>query len=130
MLIGICGGTWLLSDGQNGSLIDANPRYAAGICAGKQSVANYLVEEHGFEQVSLKEASAIDATRESSSDKLRHFASFERLLDFVTQRWNKHWVTVDLCEETVLDALLRRPFFLLVSIDAPVSLRWKRYKER
>jgi dCMP deaminase len=30
----------------------------------------------------------------------------------------------------VVDALLRRPFFLLVSVDAPVSVRWQRFKDR
>jgi dCMP deaminase len=30
----------------------------------------------------------------------------------------------------VVDALLRRPFFLLVSVDAPVSVRWQRNKDR
>jgi dCMP deaminase len=33
-------------------------------------------------------------------------------------------------DERVLDWLLHRPFFLLVSVDAPISLRWERLKAR
>lgn len=68
--------------------------------------------------------------RALDSEKQLFFASFEGLLDFVTRRWNQQWVIADVWEERLLDALLQRPFFLLVSIDAPVSLRWKRYKNR
>lgn len=39
-------------------------------------------------------------------------------------------MTTDIWDDTVVDALLRRPFFLLVSVDAPVSVRWQRFKDR
>lgn len=45
-------------------------------------------------------------------------------------RWRERFVTTDIWDETVVDALLRRPFFLLVSVDAPVSVRWQRFKAR
>jgi dCMP deaminase len=52
------------------------------------------------------------------------------LLDFVTLRWRERWVTTDIWDDRVVDALLRRPFFLLISVDAPVSVRWQRFKDR
>ena len=58
------------------------------------------------------------------------FVNADELLDFVTKRWQELWVTCDIWDENVLEIMLRRPFFLLVSVDAPVSLRWKRYKGR
>lgn len=58
------------------------------------------------------------------------FATVDTLLDFITKRWQERWVTVDIWDEEILECLSRRPFFLLVSIDAPVSLRWRRFKER
>lgn len=58
------------------------------------------------------------------------FADADALLDFVTLRWREHWVTTDIWDDAVVDALLRRPFFLLVSVDAPVSVRWKRFVDR
>lgn len=58
------------------------------------------------------------------------FKTADELLGFVTASWREHWVTTDIWDETVLDVLIRRPFFLLVSVDAPVSVRWERFKAR
>lgn len=60
----------------------------------------------------------------------RSFATVDSLLEFVTKQWERRWVTIDIWDEGVLESLLRRPSFILVSVDAPVSLRWKRFKER
>ncbi len=113
-----------------------------GICAGKHSVASYLISKHGFESLFIKktiptpsvEKSADDAYIPSNNDKTlradQTFATAEALMDFVTKRWRSRWVTTDIWDESVLEILLRRPFFILVSIDAPVSLRWQRFKDR
>jgi dCMP deaminase len=58
------------------------------------------------------------------------FPNVDALLEFVTTRWREHFVTTDVWDEATLDALIKRPFFLLISVDAPVSIRWKRFKER
>jgi dCMP deaminase len=58
------------------------------------------------------------------------FSTADDLLDFVTKQWRERWVTTDIHSESILDKLLRRPFFILISIDAPVSVRWARYKAR
>ena len=58
------------------------------------------------------------------------FADAYSLLEYVTQRWQQRWVTTDVWNEVSLELFLRRPFFLLISVDAPVSLRWKRLKEK
>jgi dCMP deaminase len=63
-------------------------------------------------------------------DQQHVFADVDALLDFVTLRWKERWVTTDIWDDEVVDALLRRPFFLLVSVDAPVSVRWKRFTDR
>ena len=68
------------------------------------------------------------SSRTGSED--RCFETVEELLKFVTKRWQQRWVTIDVWDEIILESLLRRPFFLLVSVDAPVSLRWQRFKER
>lgn len=39
-------------------------------------------------------------------------------------------MTTDIWDDSVVDALLRRPFFLLISVDAPVSVRWQRFRDR
>ncbi|RDA86837.1 hypothetical protein CP532_1418 [Ophiocordyceps camponoti-leonardi (nom. inval.)] len=58
------------------------------------------------------------------------FATAEDLLDFVTRRWQDRFVVADVPSEAVADVFARRPFFLLLSIDAPVSVRWRRYQQR
>jgi dCMP deaminase len=58
------------------------------------------------------------------------FEDVETLLHFVTKRWREQWVTNTIWDEAVLDALQHRPFFLLVSVDAPITLRWERFRKR
>ncbi|RAL07555.1 deoxycytidine monophosphate deaminase [Aspergillus homomorphus CBS 101889] len=124
MLIGLCG----------------------GICSGKHAVAEYLIQEEGFQLLELKHKEIAGtlheseddyrfqpsgcAQKESSSSSRIEFENAEALLDFVTKRWQGLWVTTEIWESAVLDRFLQRPFFLLVSIDAPVSLRWKRFVDR
>ncbi len=59
-----------------------------------------------------------------------HFPTHDDLLDFVTNHWRDRWVTTDLPSEAVLDTYARRPFFLLISVDAPITIRWKRFQAR
>ncbi|KAK8089679.1 hypothetical protein PG997_004640 [Apiospora hydei] len=126
-------------------------------CAGKSTVAQYLVEHHGFQRLHLSvprvsngTAPASEPAEESvSSDSLQNdgfanqlavrgkasppahsFTSATDLLDFVTKYWRSRWVTTDIHDEAVLDVLSRRPFFILVSVDAPIVIRWRRYQAR
>ena len=140
MLIGICGGepAFQLSSIQHGRTNEN----ATGICSGKSSIADYLVREHYFKRLSLErtaptpsvEKSATNAsiprTKLSIDGDVPRFERVEALLDFVTKRWRQRWVTTDIWDSSVLDVLQRRPFFLLVSVDAPVSVRWERFKAR
>jgi dCMP deaminase len=66
----------------------------------------------------------------NEADTQHTFPDVDKLLDFVTLRWQERWVTTDILDEHVVDVLLRRPFFLLVSVDAPVTVRWQRFKNR
>lgn len=113
-----------------------------GICAGKASVTDYLKYEHGFRSVSLATGSVAPiqdqlASRLKLAGSLHEpvydnltFATVEALLDFVTPRWRDRWIINGIWSENVLEALLRRPFFLLISVDAPVTVRWARYKTK
>ncbi|EXJ93021.1 hypothetical protein A1O3_01577 [Capronia epimyces CBS 606.96] len=58
------------------------------------------------------------------------FPDVDNLLEFVTRRWREHWVLTDICDEATLEALLRRPFFLLLNVDAPVGIRYGRFSDR
>ena len=104
-----------------------------------------MTEHHAFVEVHLSRTVATSLVQNNASEaQLPHlgqsnvsedrrgfsFSTVDSLLDFVTKRWQEHWVTTDIWDEDVLDRLVRRPFFLLVSINAPVSLRWKRFTHR
>jgi dCMP deaminase len=58
------------------------------------------------------------------------FPDVESLLDFVTKRWREHWVLTDIYDEETLELLLRRPFFMLINVDAPVGVRFERFSDR
>jgi len=58
------------------------------------------------------------------------FNTTEDLIDYVTTRWRERWITADIYTEENLDKFLRRPFFILVSIAAPVSVRWRRWQTK
>ncbi|KAI0005640.1 cytidine deaminase-like protein [Xylariaceae sp. FL0662B] len=157
MLIGICGAK----------------------CAGKSTVAQYLIDHHGFKKLHLEKSPppppplqngvGSDAfefepkaatsppppppspppldgrlingslplhlkqpsSSPSAAAAARYtFPTVTALLDFVTQHWRARWVTTDIHDEGVLDALARRPFFILISVDAPVTVRWRRHQQR
>lgn len=94
-----------------------------GICSGKRTCAQYLVDHHGFTRLYLNQS------RDKPDDKFT-FHTVGDLVDFVTTRWMQRWVTTDVHSEEILDVLERRPFFILISVDAPVSVRWKRFQNR
>lgn len=122
--------------------MSSNPDAHSGICSGKSSIASYLVDEHNFKRIRLARTASTPAVEKSASNA--HvpldtppnennelcFQDLQSLIDFVTKKWQDRWVTTDIWDEEIVDALLRRPFFLLVSVDAPVTLRWERFKAR
>jgi len=138
MLIGICGGGPAFLASKHGHT-NGNP---TGICAGKSSIADYLVKEHYFKRLFLDRTAPTPSVEKSATHAsiprakplsvgdVPRFEHTEALLEFVTKRWRQRWVTTDIWDGSVLDILQRRPFFLLVSVDAPVSVRWERFKAR
>ena len=117
MLIGLCG----------------------SISAGKRTVASYLVKQHGFVRLRLTppsptsdllNARAIVTGSAANRSEDYLFDTVDQLVEFITKRWQQLWVTTEVWNEDILEKLLRRPSFLLVSVDAPLSLRWQRCKSR
>ena len=140
MFIGLCGGQYQKNFWRRP---ESNPHL--GICAGKHSVAKYLVEHRGFYELHLARTSSTPLVEKSASEARLFkpgledhekqldgvsFSSVNLLLEHVTKQWHRRWVTTDIWDEEILESLLRRPFFLLVSVDAPITLRWERFKER
>ena len=126
MLIGICGGKLSIYM----CLLLWHTYTYLGICAGKNSVANYLTQNLGFVRLHLTQEPSPPLEDEQHDAGEEYFACVQSLLLFVTRHWQQRWVTTDVWSESILENLLKRPSFILVSIDAPVGLRWKRLKDR
>ncbi|KAI8365760.1 cytidine deaminase-like protein [Blakeslea trispora] len=96
--------------------------------SGKHTVAQYLVKKHRFQYLTLKNFKDTFA-RDGLYDHAILFDSINDMQQYVTERWQQNFVTCDVdCRD--LWALKKRPFFLLVSVEAPITLRYERYKAR
>ena len=92
--------------------------------AGKAAVADYLVRQHGFERLKLRRRHGADghgADGELTADDV---------LAIVTPRWREHFVVYPVEDDDTALRLRSRPFFLLVSVDAPVLTRFARLQAR
>ena len=66
-------------------------------------------------------------TLEFSSREGEHtFDTSQDLLDHVTRNWRSDFVTTDLNTKALLEKFATRPFFMVVSVDAPMYLRYRR----
>lgn len=109
-------------------------------------MARYLVDHHGFKHVSVDPNTSKTPSEQLSSQETETnvsnthqkrpsttalvFQTSDELLEYVTQRWRERWVTTDVMSKGALEAYSRRPFFLLISVDAPLLVRWQRYQKR
>jgi len=131
---------------------------AGPICSGKRTIADFLISNHNFKRLRLRshadkssedqDFDALDTlaatppvndihdlTNGIQAVKLKNdgdvwFQTMDEMVDYVTKRWQDNFVTVDIWREEDLEPVAKRPFFLLISVDAPVSVRWKRFHER
>lgn len=54
----------------------------------------------------------------------------DALLDYATANWQTYFVTTSIYSKAIADALSKRPFFLLLHVDVPISIRWQRFRAR
>lgn len=52
------------------------------------------------------------------------------MLDYVTRHWRGRFVTRDLARWDRAEPFLKRPFFMLVHVDAPLGARYARERRR
>ena len=126
---------------------------AGPICSGKRTIANFLIANYGFTRLRLRSVNGVSSPSDefdvstpsqSETDQLCNeiknvhvngigdicFRTMADMTDYVTKRWRENFVTVDIWNDEDLEIITKRPFFLLVSVDAPVTIRWKRFNER
>lgn len=54
------------------------------------------------------------------------FANPIAMLNYVTLNWRDNFVTVDLCSRDLVEKFVKRPFFMLINVDAPLLVRYLR----
>ncbi|CAG8465930.1 hypothetical protein RhiirA5_476391 [Rhizophagus irregularis] len=92
---------------------------AGPICSGKHSIAKWLVTTRGFTLLSLK------GTEHYGFNAL-HFNTPKDLLFYVTKNWIDNFVTCDIDNHKILELYRKRPFFLLLAVDSPITMRYQR----
>ncbi|KAI8336106.1 cytidine deaminase-like protein [Chlamydoabsidia padenii] len=95
-------------------------------CSGKHTISNYLVEKHGFTFVYLKKR---QSTHPDLYDSGLRFDTMDDMQQHITEYWRDHFVTCDIDSRGIW-SLKKRPFFLLVSVDAPLFMRYQRSQQR
>lgn len=115
-------------------------------CSGKETIARYLADHQHFQRVSLTSQktsqshhkqtatrqSALDAAKQQQqtdeggpSDELV-FDTASHFLDHATLHWRSHFVTTVRLTKSELEAFRKRPWVLLVSVEAPLTWRYAR----
>jgi dCMP deaminase len=77
-----------------------------------------------------KSASDAHVPEQDSHPSAISFSNIDSLVDWVTTNWQGNYVTTSIHDESIVDSLSRRPFFILVHVEAPISVRWQRFKDR
>lgn len=85
------------------------------ISSGKKEVVRYLTFQ-GFQLIGL----------DAADDVVHSFDSTDALVDFATGRWRDNFVLY-IDDGGLLEILQKRPFFLHISVDAPIQMRYKRH---
>ncbi|KAF5323519.1 hypothetical protein D9611_005651 [Ephemerocybe angulata] len=86
-------------------------------------------KHQSFLSLSPLPSPSIPTVLDSITKRLGHplcFSSPKDLLLFVTTHWRENFVTCDLDRKTLVDLFFRRPFFMLMNIDAPLIDRFMR----
>lgn len=101
---------------------------------------DYLIDVHGFRPLTLKRTASTPSIEKSAADvtlpgppqrsNALTFTTVSDIVDYVTQNWQGNYVTTSIHTPDLITALFHRPFAILIHIDAPISLRWQRFKSR
>jgi dCMP deaminase len=90
--------------------------------SGRRTLQDILKSRFGFKAVRCR-----GELSQGTFDGLK-FKSEEEMLDFITAHWRDNFVTVDIVHGVPLEPFIKRPFCLVIHIDAPILLRYARYK--
>ncbi|ORZ24354.1 deoxycytidylate deaminase [Absidia repens] len=95
-------------------------------CSGKHTFSNYLVEKHRFTYVYMNQP---PSTVPTLYDNGLRFDTLDDMQQYITKRWRQRFVTCAINSNGIW-FLKKRPFFLLVALDAPIFIRYQRSLRR
>lgn len=105
--------------------------------SGKTEIARYLTFR-GFKLIAfnattgpVSEMDGLQIKESALEHELQPALTFDSLQDLITHatnNWMDHFVLTDVTSVDELAQLSKRPFFLHISVDAPLKLRWERYQ--
>ncbi|KAH8997375.1 hypothetical protein EDB92DRAFT_1415778 [Lactarius akahatsu] len=84
------------------------------------------VDDRSFDATSNTDSDSRDFLARQAPEQPLWFASPTELLEHVTLNWRSNFVTRDLRTERMIQMFTKRPFFMLVSVDGPISDRFRR----
>lgn len=96
------------------------------LSSGKTEVARYLTFQ-GFKLIGIDHGNKLANPTVAGDLDVFYYSTFDGLLDDVTASWSANYVLLHIDDMDMLQKLQKRPFFLHVSIDAPVNLRYQRH---
>lgn len=91
--------------------------------SGKKTLLEYLISNFNFIQVKIDSNSTNEI--ESAANCLT-FKSSSEFLDYSTRNWRQNFVTIDLKNKSKLIEFSKRPFVIIIGIEAPLIIRYSR----
>lgn len=100
-------------------------------CSGKDTIARHLTTHESFTRVHLrsKTDSIFESAANSSDSGATNSLIFDTPADFLdhaTLDWRNHFVTSARLSKSDLQNFRKRPWVLLVNVEAPLSWRYAR----
>ncbi|KAG0215922.1 Deoxycytidine monophosphate (dCMP) deaminase [Mortierella sp. GBA30] len=96
-------------------------------CSGKHEIMNLLASIYGFTPLFLRSVNSISQlNNDRERNSAQTFDTIEAMLDHVTLNWMDHFVTCDVNTVEGIGILRKRPFFLLLSVESPMMVRYRR----
>ncbi|KAF7731661.1 Deoxycytidine monophosphate (dCMP) deaminase [Apophysomyces ossiformis] len=95
-------------------------------CSGKHAIARYLCNTHGYNLLALENHTHAHCELYQTA---KAFRTVHELITYVTERWREKFVICDMGCDGIWE-LKKRPFFLHVSVEAPLYVRYQRRLSR
>lgn len=84
-------------------------------------IVHFLTKEYSFKHV------GISSNKKSPSGEIVLYENSDDLLNSVTSQWMDNFVTSDVQHIDDIDLYIKRPFFLLITVDSNLLIKYKRY---